>query len=106
MINYDYFSKLEIKIGTIIVAERIPKADKLLRLVVDFGTEKRQILAGIAQSYKPKSLLGRQIPVLINLEPRKLRGFESQGMMLAATEGEKGVLLKPVKKVANGSLVR
>jgi len=106
MIQYADFAKLEIRIGTIIIAERIPKADKLLRLVIDFNTEQRQILAGIAKDYKPNKLIGRQVPVLVNLETRVMRGLESQGMILAADVEGRGLLLKPTKKVPNGSVVR
>jgi len=105
-ITYTDFQKLEIRVGTIIIAEKISGADKLLRLVIDLGNEKRQIIAGIAQDYKPSQLVNRQVPVLVNLEPRKLRGLESQGMLLAVDYLDKAVLLKPSKKIANGSLVR
>jgi len=106
MITYEDFQKLEIRIGTIIEAEKVKDADKLLRLVIDLGFEKRQIVAGIAQYYQPSRLVGRQVPILVNLEPRKLRGLESQGMLLAADEAGKAILLKPGRKLVNGSLVR
>jgi methionyl-tRNA synthetase len=72
------------------VAERIPKADKLLRLEVDLGDEQRQILSGIAEWYTPEELIGRRIIIVANLAPRKMRGLESHGMLLAASEGENG----------------
>ena len=106
MITIDDFKKLEIKIGTIISAERIEGADKLLKLQVDLGSEKRQICAGIAQWYAPEDLVGKQIPILANLEPRMLRGNESQGMMLAADSEGRPILLHPETKIANGSIVR
>lgn len=106
MISFDEFKKLEIRIGTIESAERIPDSDKLLRLEVNLGIEKRQIVAGIAQFYEPASLIGRQVPVLVNLEPRMLRGFESQGMMLAADGSGEPVLLSPDKKIEPGSIVK
>jgi methionine--tRNA ligase beta chain len=107
MINIEDFQKLEIKIGKIISAEKVPDADKLLRLVVDIGEEERQILAGIAESYEdPNVLVGREVPIIVNLEPRTLRGFESQGMMLAATDDGKAVLLHPEKEVPPGSVVK
>ena len=88
------FAKVELRVGEVITAERIPKADKLLLITVDIGEEKpRQILAGIAQYYEPEQLVGRKIVVVANLKPRKLRGYESQGMLLAASVGEEG---KPV----------
>jgi methionyl-tRNA synthetase len=106
MINYDDFQKLEIKIGTILEAGKIEGADKLLKLKIDLGDETRTIVAGIAQSYKPASLIGKQIPILTNLEPRTLRGVESQGMILACVVDEKAILLKPIKKVPNGTKIK
>ena len=79
------FAKVELRVAQILVAERIPKADKLLRLEVDLGYEKRQILAGIAQYYEPEKLIGRKIVIVANLAPRKMRGLESNGMLLAAS---------------------
>jgi methionyl-tRNA synthetase len=84
-ITIDDFSKVELRVAQILVAERIPKADKLLRLEVDLGYEKRQILAGIAQYYEPEKLVGRKIVIVANLAPRKMRGLESNGMLLAAS---------------------
>ena len=89
-IGIDDFAKIELRVAQILVAERIPKADKLLRLEVDLGFEKRQILSGIAEWYTPEELVGRRIVVITNLAPRKMRGLESHGMLLAAsTEGGK-----------------
>ena len=89
-IAIDDFAKVELRVAQILVAERIPKADKLLRLEVDLGYEKRQILSGIAEWYTPEELVGRRIVVITNLAPRKMRGLESHGMLLAAsTEGGK-----------------
>ena len=104
-ISFDDFKKLDIRIGTIVVAERIEGADKLLRLEIDLGSEKKQILAGIAQWYTPDDLVGKQIPILANLEPRMMRGLESQGMMLAAHDG-RPILLHPQEKITAGSIVR
>ena len=92
----------------IVVAERIPKADKLLRLEVDLGYERRQILSGIAEWYTPEELVGRKIVIIANLAPRKMRGLESRGMLLAASEGEGG---KPVlatfgEEIALGTRLR
>jgi methionyl-tRNA synthetase len=92
-IAIDDFVKIDLRVARIVVAERIPKADKLLRLEVDLGYEKRQILSGIAEWYTPEELIGRRIVVIANLAPRKMRGFESHGMLLAASAGEDG---KPV----------
>jgi methionyl-tRNA synthetase len=84
-ITIDDFVKVELRVAQILVAERVPKADKLLRLEVDLGYEKRQILAGIAQYYEPEKLIGRKIVIVANLAPRKMRGLESNGMLLAAS---------------------
>ncbi len=108
MITYDDFAKLDVRIGTIQSAEKMPNATKLLKLQVSFGEEKRQILAGIAEFYKTEELVGKQCPFLINLEPKKLKGEESQGMMLAIdTTGHKGdcFLLHPNKGVPDGSKI-
>ncbi|QNI38109.1 methionine--tRNA ligase subunit beta [Edaphobacter albus] len=92
-IAIDDFVKIDLRVAKVLVAERIPKADKLLRLEVDLGYEKRQILSGIAQWYTPEDLIGRRIIIVANLAPRKMRGFESHGMLLAASHGEDG---KPI----------
>ena len=106
MIDFDDFKKLDIQIGTIISAETVPDADKLLKLTVDMGQETRQIMSGIVEFFPdPSVLVGQQVPILINLKPRKFRGYESQGMMLAADEEGKPVLLHPAKKVDNGSII-
>jgi len=84
-ITIDDFTRVELRVAQVLVAERIPKADKLLRLEVDLGYEKRQILAGIAQYYEPEKLIGRKIVIVANLAPRKMRGLESNGMLLAAS---------------------
>jgi methionyl-tRNA synthetase len=84
-ITIDDFVKVDLRVAQILVAERVPKADKLLRLEVDLGYEKRQILAGIAQFYEPERLVGRKIVIVANLAPRKMRGLESNGMLLAAS---------------------
>ena len=107
-IAIDDFVKIDLRVAKIIVAERIPKADKLLRLEVDLGYEKRQILSGIAEWYAPEDLIGRNIVVIANLAPRKMRGLESHGMLLAASHGENG---KPIlatfgEDIALGSRLR
>ncbi len=89
-ITIDDFLKVELRVAQIVVAERIPKADKLLRLEVDLGYEQRQILAGIAETYAPESLIGRKVVIVANLAPRKMRGLESNGMIVAASLGEHG----------------
>jgi methionyl-tRNA synthetase len=107
-LTIDDFAKIELRVAKILVAERIPKADKLLRLEVDLGYEKRQILSGIAQWYTPEELIGRRIVVITNLAPRKMRGLESHGMLLAAseTEGSKPVLATFDEDIALGSRLK
>jgi len=92
-ITIDDFIKVDLRVAQIVVAERVPKADKLLRLEVDLGYEKRQILAGIAQYYEPEKLIGRKIVIVANLAPRKMRGLESNGMLLAASLPDGGPVL-------------
>jgi methionyl-tRNA synthetase len=89
-IGIEDFAKVEMRVGQIKTAERIVGADKLLKLTVDIGTEIRQICAGIAQYYEPESLIGRKVAVVVNLAPRKLRGVESNGMIVAASVGPEG----------------
>lgn len=107
MIDYKDFAKLDIRIGTIISAEKIPEGNKLIKIEVDMGEKTIQIMSGIAEFYTdPNELVGKQIPVLTNLEPRKLRGYESQGMMLATDTEGKPILLHPSEKVLNGSKIK
>ena len=89
-IGIEDFARVELRVAQILVAERIPKADKLLRLEVDLGYEQRQILAGIAQYYEPEKLIGRKVVIVANLAPRKMRGLESNGMIVAASVGDEG----------------
>jgi len=105
-ITIDDFAKIQIRVGKILSAERVEGADKLLRLQVSFGEEKRQILAGIAQFYAPEALIGKECPFVYNLAPRTLRGFESQGMILCPSDNESPVLLHPDKEIEPGSLVK
>ena len=106
-ITIDDFTKIELRVAQIKVAERVPKADKLLRLEVDLGYEQRQILAGIAEAYTPESLVGRKVVIVANLAPRKLRGFESNGMIVAASlEGGKPVLAGFLEDVEIGARLK
>ena len=105
-ISFEDFKKVEIRIGKIISAEKIEGSDKLLKLEVDLGIEKRQVVAGIAQFYNPEDLIGKEIPIVANLEPRVLKGFESQGMILAVDSEGKPVILQPEKEVPPGSEVK
>jgi len=106
-ITIDDFAKVELRVGQVKVAERVPKADKLLRLEVDLGTEVRQVLAGIAESYAPETLIGRKVVIVANLAPRKLRGLESNGMIVAASpEGGKAILAGFLEDVPVGTRLK
>jgi methionyl-tRNA synthetase len=89
-ISIEDFAKIELRVGEVKIAEKVPNADKLLRLEVDIGSEVRQVVAGIAEAYAPESLIGRKVVIVANLAPRKLRGLESNGMVVAASVGEQG----------------
>src|SRR3989344_961409 len=106
MISIDDFNKVEVKIGTVRSAERVPETDKLLRLVVDFGEESgpRQIISGIATYVsETESLVGRQLAFVTNLEPRTIKGLESNGMLFAVGSGESFAFLTPDRKVPSGT---
>ena len=106
-ISIDDFTKVELRVGMVKVAEKVKNADKLLRLEVDLGTEVRQIVAGIAEAYAPEALIGRKVVVVANLAPRKLRGLESNGMIVAATaEGGKPVLASFLEDVPVGTRLK
>ncbi len=106
IIDLNEFAKLDLRIGRIANAERIEGSKKLIRLEVDIGNEMRQVVAGIAEEYNPESLIGRLVPVLVNMKPAKLMGVESQGMILAVDVNGKPILLHPDKEVPAGSGIR
>ncbi len=107
MVSLDEFSKVELKVGTIIEAEDVESSEKLIKLKVDLGEEKpRQILAGVKQWYKPKDFVGKQVVVVANLEPRTMMGLESEGMVLAADTENGPVFLTVPKKIPPGTKVR
>jgi methionyl-tRNA synthetase len=106
-ITIDDFAKVDLRVGLVKVAERVPKSDKLLRLEVDLGTEVRQVLAGIAEAYAPETLVGRKVVIVANLAPRKMRGLESNGMIVAASlEGGKPVLAGFLEDVPIGARLK
>lgn len=106
-ISFDDFQKMDIRIGTILEATKVPKADKLLQFKVDTGIDVRTIVSGVAKFFQPEDLLGKQVPVLMNLAPRKIRGVVSQGMILFAEDSEENLhLVSPVKEVEAGSGVK
>lgn len=108
LISIDQFSQIDLRVGQVMVVERIPNADKLLRLEIDLAEpEPRQILAGIAEYYQPEQLVGQKILVVSNLQPRKLRGLESRGMLLAASgAGGRPLLATVPSETPNGSRLR
>ena len=107
MITIADFAKIEIKIGKVVSAEKIPEGDKLLKLIVDFGSETRQVMSGIALFFPdPSVLVGQQMPFVTNLEPRVLLGYESQGMILVSDSPDGPVLLHPEKNVPPGSILK
>ncbi len=105
-VDFDTFTKSDLRVGTVIECEKVPKADKLLRFLIDDGMEKRTIVSGIAKYYKPEELVGKQVCFIANLPPRKLKGIESQGMILSAENSDGSiVLLSPVSPVTPGSKI-
>jgi methionyl-tRNA synthetase len=105
-ITFEDFAKMDIRTATILEAERVPKADKLLKLLVDTGVDKRTILSGIAEHFAPEDIIGQRVVVLINLAPRKIRGIESQGMILMAGTDEKLSFVQGIEDLGNGVEVR
>jgi methionyl-tRNA synthetase len=106
-ISIEDFAKVELRVGQVKVAEKVKGADKLLRLEVDLGTEVRQIVAGIAEAYAPEALIGRKVVIVVNLAPRKLRGLESNGMIVAASpEGGKPILASFLEDVPVGTRLK
>jgi len=106
-ISYEDFMKTDLRVGTIVHAEKVPKADKLLKLELDMGTEKRTVVSGIAQHYTPEEIIGRQVTVVANLAPRKMRGIESRGMILMAEDANgKLIFISPQQAAPPGSTVK
>ena len=107
LISFDDFSKIDIRTATVLEAEKVPKTTKLLKLKIDTGLDVRTIVSGIAEYFDPQALIGKQISVVANLEPRKIRGIESKGMILMAEDKDgKLVLVSPTDKVSNGSTIK
>lgn len=104
-ITFEDFKKIEIRIGKVLAAEKIEGADKLLRLQVDFRDFQRQIVSGIAESYEPEDIVGKSLPFIVNLEYRKFKGEESQGMLMTVDGEDKPILLEPAEDVKEGSLI-
>ena len=107
MISFDDFRKVELRVAKIVSVERVEGSDKLLRLGVSLGDEQRQIIAGIGKKYAPDTLVGRQIVIVANLEPRTIMGSESRGMLLAADAPDGPALLRPdADMVPSGALIK
>lgn len=111
-IQYDDFAKLDVRMGTVVAAELVPETDKLIKCTIDFGDPPagglgmRTIVSGIAQWKKPEELVGKQLPYIVNLAPRVLKGVESQGMLLAASDENGVALLALERNVPNGTRLR
>jgi methionyl-tRNA synthetase len=107
LITFDDFKKIDLRVARVLSAERVPKSEKLLKLQVAVGTERRQVVAGIARHYTPEDLVGKTVIVVFNLQPAKLMGQESQGMILAASdESGKLTIITPAMEMADGSVVK
>lgn len=106
MISYDHFAELDLRVAKVLSAEKVSNSDKLLKLIVKLGSEERTIVAGIAATYLPEEMTGKSIIIIANLEPRKLRGVESQGMLLAADGAQGPILLTTDKSVDDGAKVK
>ncbi len=106
-IEYDDFGKMDIRVGTILEAEKVAKTKKLLKLVIDTGIDKRTVVSGIAEYYEPEALIGKQVSILVNLAPKNLKGIESQGMILCAENADGSLsIVSPDQKVKNGAEVK
>jgi methionine--tRNA ligase beta chain len=104
-INFEEFKKVEIRMGKVLEAEKVVDADKLLKMQVDFGEFKRQIVSGIAESFSAEEMVGKTLPFIVNLEYRTIRGEESQGMLMASGVDGKVILLEPSDEVPAGTEV-
>jgi len=105
-ISIEDFAKIKLRVGKILSAENVPNSKKLIKLMVDIGDEKRQLVAGIALHYKPEDIIGKSVVIVANLKPAKLMGIESQGMVLAASSGDTLTLLQPSNDIQPGAVVK
>ena len=106
VIEFDDFSKVDIRVGTVIEVEIVPKSNKLLKLKINTGIDERTILSGIAKFYSTEEILNKKVMVLINLKPRKMMGFESEGMLLLAEDSDGNLsLMQPDSEIGDGSVV-
>jgi methionyl-tRNA synthetase len=105
-IDIDDFAKLDLRVGKVLTAEAVEKTDKLLKLTIDIGVEKRTVVSGIAQHYKSEEIVGKYVTLIANLKPRKMRGIESNGMILMAEDSGKLVFISALNEIAPGSTIR
>ena len=106
VIEFDDFSKVDIRVGTVIEAENVPKSNKLLKLKINTGIDERTILSGIAKFYSTEEIINKKVMVLINLKPRKMMGFESEGMLLLAEDSDGNLsLMQPDSEIGDGSVI-
>jgi len=106
-IEFDDFSKMDIRVGTVVEAEKVAKTKKLLKLLIDTGIDKRTVVSGIAEYYKAENLIGKQVSILVNLAPKKLRGIESQGMILCAENADGSLsIVSPDSDIKPGSEIK
>jgi len=105
-ITFEDFKKIDLRVGKILEAEKVEGSEKLLKLIVDLGGEKRQLVAGIGEFYKREDLIGKEIVIVANLKTKKIMGIESQGMILAADKEGEPVILIPEKEVLSGTIIR
>ncbi len=106
-ISYDEFDKMDIRIARVLEAERVPKTDKLIKMELDTGIDKRTVVSGIAEYFDPTDLVGKQVSLLANLAPRKIRGILSHGMVLLAEEPDgKLIFVSPEEKSSEGSVIK
>ena len=106
-ISYDAFATMDIRLGTILTAEKVAKTKKLLKLTIDTGIDQRTVVSGLAEQYEPEAIIGKRVSILVNLEPREIKGILSQGMILMAEDAEgKLSFVSPADDLHNGSVVR
>ena len=105
-ISIDDFAKIQMRVGQVVEAEKVAGSRKLVRMRVDIGTEIRQVVAGIAEAYEPAALLGKKVVIVANLKPARLMGIESDGMIVAASAGDRPVLVTFTEEVPNGALLK
>jgi methionyl-tRNA synthetase len=106
-ISFDQFAAMDVRVGTILTAEKVAKTKKLLKLTIDTGIDQRTVVSGIAEHYEPEGIIGQQVSILVNLEPREIKGIMSQGMILMSEDAEGRLsFISPINHMPNGSVIR